>query len=132
MVDQGGRRTYLGPVSEAVDAQGEVVPRRVVGLNQLPVAVEDGPAVLVLSHAAMAPAKVCHKAVVCHIPRLCTRISRAIVKNFPEHPIVRADPVLPKLQSDNHLAILESLLRQGHMRHCRCSEGRGRPPVLKG
>lgn len=64
---------YLGPVSKAVDAQGEVAAGCVVRLDELAVAVEDGPAVLVLVHAGVAPPKVCRKPIVRGIPRLCAR-----------------------------------------------------------
>ena len=64
---------YLGPVSKAINAQGEVAARSIVGLDELRIAVEDASAVLVLREAGMAPAVVRSKAIVSSIPRLCTK-----------------------------------------------------------
>ena len=61
---------HLSPVSKAVDSQSEIAARSVVGLDELPVAVKDCSAVLILVHAGMAPAKVRSKAIVHSVPRL--------------------------------------------------------------
>ena len=43
-----------------------------MGVNELPVAVEDGPAVLILVHTGVAPPEVSSKAVIESIASLCT------------------------------------------------------------